>query len=52
MPKGQRELAEKALAQLQRVQAMIWDPETPPKKLAEIERVIRKCHALCFRGRR
>lgn len=52
LPKGQKELAKKVLAQLEHVQAMMWDPETPPRKLAEIERVLRRCHALYFRGRR
>jgi len=52
MPRNQRELAEKLVKQLERVQAMIWDPETSPRQLAEIERVIRKFHSLYFRGRR
>ena len=52
MPRDQRELAEKLIRQLERVQAMIWDPETSPRQLAEIERVIRKFHSLYFRGRR
>jgi len=52
MPRDQRELAEKLIRQLERVQAMIWDPETPPRKLAAIERVVSKSHALYFRGRR
>jgi len=52
MPRDQRELAEKLVKQLERVQAMIWDPETSRRQLAEIERVIRKFHSLWFRGRR
>jgi hypothetical protein len=52
MPQDQRGLAEKVVKQLEHVQTMIWDPETSPQKLAEIERVLRKCHALYFRGRR
>ena len=37
--------------EFERVRGMIWDPETPPEKLAELERIIKKCHALYFRGR-
>jgi hypothetical protein len=52
MPRDQRELAEKVIRQLERVQTMIWDPKTPPRKVAAIERVVSKIHALYFRGRR
>jgi hypothetical protein len=52
MPQDQRELAEKLVKQLECVQSMVWEPETPPRKLAEIERVARKCHVLYFCGRR
>jgi hypothetical protein len=52
MPRDQRELAQKLIKQRERVQAMIWDRETPPRKLAAMERVVGKFHALYFRGRR
>lgn len=52
MPPEQRELAEKLIRELERVQAMIWDPETSRGELAAIERVVSKFHALYFRGRR